>query len=61
MLTFKNVDVYAVMEIQLGPGAKEELAGLYFQPFHILNMRWQIHRFIEEELEIKSDKVRQVV
>ena len=36
MLTFKNEDVYAVIETQLGGGeVKEELAGLDFQPFHI--------------------------
>lgn len=33
---FKNEDVYAVIETQLGPGAKEELAYLEFQPFHVL-------------------------
>ncbi|KAL8775072.1 MAG: hypothetical protein Q9209_000551 [Squamulea sp. 1 TL-2023] len=33
MLTFKNEDAHAVVETQLGPDAKHELAGLDFQPF----------------------------
>ena len=33
MLTFRNEDAHAVVEKQLGVGAKEELAGLDFQPF----------------------------
>ena len=33
MLTFTNQDAHAVVEKNLGVGAKEELAGLDFQPF----------------------------
>ncbi len=33
MLTFKNEDAHAVVEKNLGPEAKKELAGLDFQPF----------------------------
>lgn len=33
MLTFKNEDAHAVVEKNLGPEAKQELAGLDFQPF----------------------------
>lgn len=33
MLTFKNDDVHAVVEKNIGAEAKKELAGLDFQPF----------------------------
>ena len=33
MLTFKNEDAHAVVKKNLGSSAKEELAGLDFQPF----------------------------
>lgn len=33
MLTFKNEDAHAVVEKNLGPEGKRELAGLDFQPF----------------------------
>ena len=33
MLTFKNEDAHAVVEKNLGPAGKQELAGLDFQPF----------------------------
>ena len=33
MLTFKNEDAHGIVEKNLGSGAKDELAGLDFQPF----------------------------
>lgn len=75
MMTFKNEDVYAVVETQLGPGAKEELAGLDFQPFpHLEDGVKDDIEFLRRSkaipdsvtisgwvYEIESGKVRQVV
>ena len=46
MLTFKNEDAHAVVEKNLGSGAKEELAGLDFQPFP------DLERAVEDDVKL---------
>lgn len=53
MLTFKNEDVYAVVERNLGAEARRELAGLDFQPLSSLEHAVQDHvKFLKESQAI---------
>ncbi|KAL8894987.1 MAG: hypothetical protein Q9192_003916 [Flavoplaca navasiana] len=75
MMTFKNEDIHAVVDTQLGAEAKAELAGMDFQPFPCLEdgVRDDVEflkrsKAIPDSVaisgwvyEIESGKVRQVV
>lgn len=75
MLTFHNDDAYAVVEKNLGAEAKEELAGLDFQPFSDLEQAVEDDvKYLKESkaipesavvsgwvYEVETGKVRKVV
>ena len=75
MLTFKNEDAHAVVEKNLGAGAKDELSGLDFQPFPDLEkgvsddvQYLKDSRAIRDSVtvsgwvyEVETGKVRQIV
>lgn len=51
MLTFKNEDAHAIVEKNLGAAAKDELAGLDFQPFP------DLEKGVEDDVEyLKNNK-----
>lgn len=51
MLTFQNEDAHALVEENLGPEARKELAGLDFQPFA------QLERAVEDDVNyLKASK-----
>ncbi len=75
MLTFKNDDVHAVVEKNIGAEAKKELAGLDFQPFSNLEQAVEDDvKYLKESkaipesavvsgwvYEVKTGKIRSVV